>query len=61
MDGVTPLTQIQAGQQFKVKLDLSYYGSFTDYVDEYVKLWMDWNANGDWTDPGELLIADSFV
>jgi hypothetical protein len=52
------LKRLEAGSQFEIELDLSFYGAFVERTDNYVRVWVDWNIDGDWDDPGELLRAE---
>jgi hypothetical protein len=51
----TPVPTISAGQQTQISYTVRTNGNYL----QYFKLWIDFNGNGDLTDPGELVFSDN--
>ena len=51
-DGVTFTTSLVQGQSASVNVDVS--------VDGYLNAWIDFNANGNWSNPGERIMLPDF-
>ena len=53
----TPVPTLQAGQNIQI----SYTARTNGNYNQYFKLWIDFNGNGDLTDSGELVFSDNAV
>ena len=53
----TPVPTLEAGQA----INISYTATTNGNYNQYFKLWIDFNGNGDLTDPGELVFSDNAV
>ena len=53
----TPVPTIQAGQD----INISYTATTNGNYNQYFKLWIDFNGNGDLSDAGELVFSDNGV
>lgn len=53
-DGVTFLTALFSGVQNRVQVVAKVPGGTANF-----SMWIDYNGDGDWTDPGEIVIADN--